>query len=188
MTVALIVAATKEGYIGNDNTLSWFLPSDLKWFKELTLNNKIVMGRKTYDSIGKPLPKRINQVISRTLAQKEGIEIFSSIETWKCQNKEDIESKTKKIFIIGGSEIYNQTFDLATEIYISELYETENQRKSNKFDRKINFSAKMLIDSKKWILKLHETVTDQNSWFKFDSLKEKITYEKFIFERYKEIE
>jgi dihydrofolate reductase len=70
MALALIVAATKEGHIGNDNALSWFLPSDLKWFKDLTLNKIVVMGRKTYESIGKPLPKRINHVISRTLDQK----------------------------------------------------------------------------------------------------------------------
>jgi len=184
MTVALIVAATKEGHIGNDNALSWFLPSDLKWFKTLTSNNMIVMGRKTFESIGKPLPNRINHVISKTLAQKEGIKIFSSVDEWKEQNKEIIYSVNNKIFIIGGSEIYRQLFSLVDEIYFSELSETINQKKVNVFDKKIDFSPKSLIDSNQWFQEEKVSLLDEKSYFKNDNSKENIFYERYVLKKY----
>lgn len=180
MTLALIVAATKEGHIGNDNALSWFLPSDLKWFKDLTLNKIVVMGRKTYESIGKPLPKRINHVISRTLDQKEGIEIYSSIEEWKEKNQALIEDKEVKVFVIGGVEIYNQFFDMVSEIYFSELDETENQKLYNKFDKKIDFSPEKLLSTKNWHLKEAYRVYDEKSFYKNDLKKTPISYGRYV--------
>lgn len=185
MTIALIVAATKEGHIGNDNALSWFLPSDLKWFKELTMNNTVVMGRKTYESIGKPLPNRTNHIISRTLDQKEGIKVFSSVEDWIKQNQIFFNSNAEKAFIIGGVEIYNQFLPLVTEVYFSELEETEEQKRYSKYDKSISFSPRSLSSSG-WNLIEKSQIVDEKSFFKTDPKKSVIKYERSVLKKYEE--
>jgi dihydrofolate reductase len=185
MTLSLIVAATKEGYIGNDNTLSWFLPSDLKWFKELTINNTVVMGRKTYESIGKPLPNRINHVISKTLDQKDGIEIFNSVEDWLKKNQNFLKSKTEKAFVIGGVEIYNQFLSSVTEVYFSELEESEEQKKYSKYDKSISFSPQSLLNSG-WKLLERYQIIDKKGFFKACPDKFIIKYDRNILIKYEE--
>ena len=104
--------------IGVDNQLPWHLPKDLKHFKEITSGHPIIMGRKTYESIGKPLPNRTNIVISRKKHWfEEGILIVGSIkEAIKFGQKID-----EDIFIIGGGNIFEQTMDIADKLEVTEI-------------------------------------------------------------------
>ena len=104
--------------IGVDNKLPWHLPKDLKHFKEITSGHPIIMGRKTYESIGKPLPNRTNIVISRKKDWfEEGILIVGSIkEAIKFGQKID-----EDIFIIGGGNIFEQTMDIADKVEVTEI-------------------------------------------------------------------
>lgn len=104
--------------IGVENQLPWHLPKDLKHFKEITSGHPIIMGRKTYESIGKPLPNRTNIVISRKKDWfEEGILIVGSIkEAIKFGQKID-----EDIFIIGGGNIFEQTMDIADKLEVTEI-------------------------------------------------------------------
>ena len=133
--ITIIVAMGKNREIGADNQLLWYLPKDLKHFKELTSGHPIIMGRKTYESIGKPLPNRTNIVISRKNDWfEEGILIVGSIkEAIKFAKKID-----EKIFIIGGGNIYEQTIDLADQLEITSVDATlEADTYFPKIDEKI---------------------------------------------------
>jgi len=111
--IKIIVAMSKNRVIGNDNTLIWYLPEDLKRFKQLTTGNAIVMGRKTYESIGRALPNRRNIIITRDINYSVyGCEIVNSIE-------EAILITGGDCFIIGGGEIYRQALDKADLIYLT---------------------------------------------------------------------
>ncbi len=114
--ITLIVAMGKNREIGKENQLLWHLPKDLKHFKELTSGYPIIMGRKTYESIGKPLPNRTNIVISRKNDWfEEGILIVGSIkEAVKFAKKID-----EEVFVIGGGNIYEQTIDLADKLEVT---------------------------------------------------------------------
>ena len=103
--------------IGANNTLPWHISEDLKHFKSLTTGHTIIMGRKTYESIGRPLPNRRNIVISRnTEASYEGAEVVHSIEDAFSICKNDNE-----VFVIGGSNIYEQALSLVDYVYITEI-------------------------------------------------------------------
>lgn len=111
--IKIIAAISKNRVLGDDNKLIWSLPNDLKRFKKLTTNNTVVMGRKTYESIGRPLPNRRNIVITRDENyHDDNIEVVNSIEEalLLCNND---------CFIIGGGQIYQQTLDLADKIYLT---------------------------------------------------------------------
>ena len=111
--IKIIVAISKNRVIGNNNELIWKLSSDLKRFKDLTTGNPVVMGRKTYESIGKPLPNRRNIIITRnTEYEADGCIIVSSLEEALLITNNDC-------FIIGGGEIYNQSIELADRIYLT---------------------------------------------------------------------
>ena len=111
--IKIIVAMSENRVIGNNNELIWKLSSDLKRFKELTTNNPVVMGRKTYESIGRPLPNRRNIIISRQPDYLvDDCEIVSSLEEALLLTNNDC-------FIIGGGEIYNQSIELADKIYLT---------------------------------------------------------------------
>jgi dihydrofolate reductase len=111
--IKIIVAMSKNRVIGNSNTLIWHLPEDLKRFKQLTTGNTIVMGRKTYESIGKPLPNRRSIIITRdTDYSVEGCEVVNSLEEALLLSNSDC-------FIIGGGEIYRQSIDVADRIYLT---------------------------------------------------------------------
>lgn len=111
--IKIIVAMSKNRVIGNNNELIWKLSSDLKRFKELTTNNPVIMGRKTYESIGRPLPNRRNIIITRnTEYSVEGCEIVSSLEEALLLTNNDC-------FIIGGGEIYTQSLEFADKIYLT---------------------------------------------------------------------
>ncbi len=119
MTLSIIVAISTNNVIGTDNQLPWHLPADLQYFKSLTVDHPILMGRKTYDSIGRPLPKRTNIVITRDQSfHHDGLQITHSIDEAIdfCRAK-----KFDEVFIIGGDTIYNQTIHLADKLYITRV-------------------------------------------------------------------
>jgi dihydrofolate reductase len=113
--IKIIVAISKNRVIGKDNSLIWHLPADLRRFKEVTTGSVVVMGRKTYESIGKPLANRRNVIITRNENyEAQGCEVVNSIEEALLICYEDC-------FIIGGSEIYKQSLSMADEIYLTEV-------------------------------------------------------------------
>lgn len=116
MKIALIVAMTRERrVIGKRNALPWHIPEDLKRFKEITLGHPIVMGRKTFESIGRPLPKRENIVISRNRDWRHtDVKVFHSFEdVMENYANED------RVFVIGGSEIFKIALPYAEELFIT---------------------------------------------------------------------
>ena len=103
--------------IGVNNTLPWHLSEDLKHFKSLTTGHTIIMGRKTYESIGRPLPNRRNIVISRNSnTSYEGVEVVHSLE-----DAFSISTNDKEVFVIGGSNIYEQALSFVDQLYITEI-------------------------------------------------------------------
>lgn len=119
--LSLLVAMAKNRVIGRDNKLPWNLPADLKHFKFLTMGQTIVMGRKTYESIGKPLPGRVNIIITRQEGYEvPGATVVSSIDDALLMC-EKIRSINGENFIIGGEELYRQTLKICQRIYITEI-------------------------------------------------------------------
>lgn len=116
MIVSIIVAAAENNAIGKDNQLICKLSADLKRFKSLTMGHHIIMGRKTFESIGKPLPGRRSVIITRNVEyqQKDCIIVHSLEEALAVCNDDEV-------FIIGGGEIYNQAFTLADKIYLTRI-------------------------------------------------------------------
>jgi len=119
MTVSIVVAISENHAIGKDNKLLWYLPKDLKHFKEITSGHTVIMGRKTYESVGKPLPNRRNIIITRQDITIEGCEVVSSIEAALKLCKDE-----KEVFIVGGAEIYKQSMHLTDRIYLTIVHET----------------------------------------------------------------
>ena len=117
MRITLVVAVSRNGVIGRDGDLPWHLPEDLKRFKQLTLGKPIVMGRKTWDSIGRPLPGRHNVVVSRQAGfSAEGASVVASPESAL-----DLLSGEPEIMIIGGGAIYRAFLDRADRILLTEV-------------------------------------------------------------------
>lgn len=119
MIVSLIVAASTNNVIGKNNELIWSLPSDMRFFKNTTWAMPVVMGRKTYESLGKPLPGRLNIVITRQ-------------ENWKPENTVVVHSleaaieaaaleNYKEVFVIGGGEIFKEAMPIADKIYLTRV-------------------------------------------------------------------
>ncbi len=116
-TLALIAAVTRQGGLGKDNTLLVHLPDDLPRFKRLTLGCPIIMGRKTYESIGRPLPGRRNIVITRSLQWRaDGVEAAASLAAAL-----EMAAAVPKVFVIGGAQIYAQALPLADELHLTEI-------------------------------------------------------------------
>ena len=117
MSLSLIVAMAANRTIGLNNTLPWRIPEDLKRFKALTMGHHLIMGRKTFDSIGKPLPGRTTVVVSRDRNLKlEGCAVVNSLPEAIASCAHD-----PQIFVVGGADIYAQTMDLADTLYITEI-------------------------------------------------------------------
>lgn len=120
MIISLLLAASENNVIGRNNQLPWHLPDDLKYFKNLTWGLPILMGRKTFDSIGKALPGRKSIVITRNRNwSREGVEVVHSIEEAR-QKAEGFGAK--EIFVIGGAEIFRSTLPDATRIYLTRIH------------------------------------------------------------------
>lgn len=110
--ITLIAACSKNGVIGKDNTLPWRLPEDLKRFKSLTMGKNVLMGRKTYESIGKPLPNRTNIVLTRDTS-------FKTDSVLVYNNLEQVLPIFRDIIVIGGGEIYKQCINKADVIELT---------------------------------------------------------------------
>lgn len=135
MIIAVVVAIAENNAIGKDNQLLWHLPADLKHFKQITSGHTIIMGRKTYDSIGKPLPNRRNIVMTRKVGLEiPGVEVTSNIEEALalCKTEEEV-------YIIGGAEIYKSTMHLVDKIYLTKVHQS--------YEADAFFPE---IDSKRW--------------------------------------
>lgn len=118
MILSLIAAVSRNNVIGNDNKLIWHLPADLAHFKKITSGHTIIMGRKTYESIGRALPNRRNIIVTRQeFFQAEGCEIMRSLQEAvdSCLNE-------KEVFIIGGGEIFIQVIHAADKVYLTRIY------------------------------------------------------------------
>ncbi|MBE7174318.1 MAG: dihydrofolate reductase [Williamsia sp.] len=120
MIISFVVAAAENNVIGKDNRLPWRLPNDLKFFKNTTWAMPVIMGRKTYESFGKPLAGRTNIVITRRDDwNAEGVIKVKSLDE-ALQAAE--ETDAKEAFIIGGGEIFRQSFSMADKIYITRVH------------------------------------------------------------------
>lgn len=118
MIIAAIVATGLSNEIGKDNKLLWHLPADLKFFKATTLGYPVIMGRKTYESIGRLLPGRKNIIITRNTDYRvTDAEIHTSVEAAINFCKYNLPEQPEKIFIIGGAEIFKMTMPVTNEIY-----------------------------------------------------------------------
>ncbi len=116
--LCIVVAAAENNVIGKDNQLLWHLPKDLKFFKQTTSGGTVIMGRKTFESVGKPLPNRRNIVITRQSDfHAEGTEVVHSLEAALEQCGDE-----NRVFIIGGAEIYRQALPLTTELYLTRVH------------------------------------------------------------------
>ena len=118
--ISLIVAASINNAIGKENQLLWHLPNDLKFFKNTTWGGVVIMGRKTFESVNKPLPGRTNIVITKQPDwNAENVEVANSLD-------DALEKATalnfKEIFIIGGGEIYKQSIEIANRIYLTKVH------------------------------------------------------------------
>jgi len=119
MIISAIVARGENGIIGIDNDLPWKLPKDLKWFKSKTSRRHVIMGRKSFESLGRPLPNRVNIVITRDTSYfHSGIVIVNSIPEALAYAKKEGEDEA---FILGGGKIYEQTKDLWDHLYLTEV-------------------------------------------------------------------
>lgn len=120
MNLEIVVAIDEKGGIGKDNQLLWHLPADLKHFKNITSGYPIIMGRKTYDSIGKPLPNRRNIIISRQKDLKiEGTEVVNSL-----QAALELVTQEEKAFIIGGAQIFSDAMHLGNILHLTKVHHT----------------------------------------------------------------
>ena len=124
MSIALIVAASENNVIGVNNQLPWHLPGDLKYFKAMTLGKPVIMGRKTFESIGKPLPGRDSIVISRqTNYAAEGINLVASLgEAIALGERLSQVNATEEVMIIGGAQIYAEALALAHRVYLTRVH------------------------------------------------------------------
>jgi len=121
MRIAMIWAMAENRVIGRGNMLPWHLPNDLKYFKRLTTGKPVIMGRKTYESIGRPLPNRVNIVVTRDKSfTAEGVKVVHTIdEAIELANAECIISGAEEVIVMGGAEIYKQSLPRADRLYIT---------------------------------------------------------------------
>ena len=117
MRVSLIVARADNGVIGIDNKLPWHLPCDLKYFKRVTMGKPVVMGRKTFESIGRPLPGRETVVLTRNPGSVIGVRTLGSLEALG-----QVEAyRDRTIFICGGAEIYSQALGQCSDLFLTRV-------------------------------------------------------------------
>lgn len=122
MRISLIAAVSENNVIGNHGKIPWDIPEDLKHFRALTIGKPVIMGRKTYESIGHPLPKRMNIVITRQKGYAaEGCYVVASLdEALRIADRKN----TEEVFVIGGGEIYREALEKADRIYLTRVHAT----------------------------------------------------------------
>ena len=121
--LAFIVAVAKNGVIGKDNDLPWHVPGDLKWFKAQTMGKPLIMGRKTFESLDKPLPGRPHIIITSDAAYSyEGVEVVNSIELAIIKAK-TLAAKmgVDEVMVVGGATIYKQMLPVADRVYLTQI-------------------------------------------------------------------
>lgn len=153
MIISAIVAMSQNRVIGKHNKIPWYLPADLKYFKRTTIDHHIILGRKCYESIGRPLPKRTNIIITRNKAfEAEGCVVVNSIEDALRYSRNQEQSE---VFIVGGGQIYEQSMKLWDRLYLTEV-ETE-------VDGDIYFPK---IDDKQWLIvnEKHQMADENNPY------------------------
>ncbi len=118
MNITLIAAMAKNRVIGKDNQLIWHFPNDLKHFKTLTSGHHIIMGRKTFESVGKPLPKRTNIIITR----QEGYSVEGCLVAHSIEEALSLVKNDEQPFIVGGAEVYKQALEVAQTIELTLIH------------------------------------------------------------------
>lgn len=161
MRVSMIVAMAENRTIGLDGAMPWHLSADLKYFKKVTMGAPVLMGRKTYDSIGRALPGRANIIVTRDRDYKgEGIEAVHNLEAGLNHAREIAKRDGKdEVFVIGGAQIYELALPLADRIYATEIHQD--------FEGDAAFPV---IDQAEWheiSRELQEPETDDNPSFSF---------------------
>ncbi len=126
MKLSMIVAQSENRVIGRNNKLPWNLPEDLRYFKQVTMGKPIIMGRKTYESIGRPLPGRLNIVITRSRDYaRTGIEVVHSLDEALAQAASFCEINGQaEALIIGGADLYAQALPLTQRLYLTQVHAT----------------------------------------------------------------
>jgi len=119
--ISHLVAVSNNGVIGVDNDLPWNLKADLAHFREYTLNKTIVMGRKTFESIGRPLPKRTNYVVSRTIESITGAHVFKSLDDAFKSAESNSNEADNELVIIGGGYLFRDTIDTFNKLLITRV-------------------------------------------------------------------
>jgi len=119
MEIILIAAVSKDKVIGRQGGIPWKIKEDLNFFKEKTLNSPIIMGRATYESIGRPLPNRLNIVMTRSAKNTEGVTEVTSVE--KAIEAASINRDSSRVYIIGGQNIYKEFLPIAHRMIITEV-------------------------------------------------------------------
>ena len=126
MEKCIIVAIADNNAIGKDNALLWHISDDLKFFKRTTMGCPVIMGRKTFESIGRPLPKRLNIVISRGFEAPEGVVVVSSLEdAYKAASSVmsgEVETSPARCFVMGGGQIYAQALPDMDRLIITHVH------------------------------------------------------------------
>lgn len=158
MTVSIISAVASNGAIGRANALLWHLRADLKYFKEKTYGCPVIMGRRTFESIGSPLPGRLNIVVSHGApVVPEGVICCHSLEE-ALQSAEELSPKCDRCFILGGAQIYAQAMPLADKLLITRVFCTPENADA--------FFPE--IDAREWkLVSAGEKLTDQQSGLQF---------------------
>jgi dihydrofolate reductase len=137
--IKAIVAMAKNRVIGNAGAIPWHLPDDFKFFKATTMGHAILMGRKTYESIGKPLPGRENIVLSRTMPDRPGVTVLRSLD----ELKEPTDGRD--LFVIGGEEIYRLLLPRVQELYVTKVPQTiEGDTRFPEFETRFDTGTKVL--------------------------------------------
>jgi dihydrofolate reductase len=137
--IKAIVAMAENRVIGNAGVIPWHLPEDFKFFKATTMGHTILMGRKTYESIGKPLPGRENIVLSRTMPETPGVIVIRSLDELKEP------SDGRDLFVIGGEEIYRLLLPRVQELYVTKVPRTiEGDTRFPDFESQFDTETKVL--------------------------------------------
>ena len=131
MLISIVVAMDEDGVIGRNNTLPWRLPDDLKRFKAITMGKPVLMGRKTFDSIGKPLPGRLNIVLTRSREWKhEGVTVVHSVEAALAKAGD-----VPELCVIGGEEVFRLTLPMTRRLHLTRVHaRVEGDAKFPHFD------------------------------------------------------
>jgi dihydrofolate reductase len=134
-----IAAMSLNRVIGKDNKIPWHLPEDLQFFKKMTTGQIVVMGRKTFESIGKPLPNRATIVLTRTPMDVAGVETIPDLD------QIDLDRETRQVFICGGAQVYEQALPHCSDLYLTLVKrEVEGDAFFPPFEEQFEFSALLL--------------------------------------------